>query len=60
VRILEAVATGITGGTLAKIADVFGVEMGWLYRGTGKAPSRAGVIAAIERCSRRSAEKGAA
>ena len=49
VAVLEQGASGITGGTLARIADVFGVSLDWLYRGNGKVPERAEVRAAVQR-----------
>ena len=33
--------------TVAKIADVFGVSVDWLYRGRGKLPSDRRILAAV-------------
>jgi transcriptional regulator with XRE-family HTH domain len=43
----ERGATGITGGTLARLADVFGVSLDWLYRGLGEAPTKLAVKKAV-------------
>lgn len=60
VRIIESGAPGIHGDTLAKLSDVFGVSMNWLYRGDGKAPTRADVLVAVARSQRAYEQKESA
>lgn len=43
----------VDAGTLAKLADVLGVSMDWLYSGRGRRPSKAEIATAVARARRR-------
>jgi transcriptional regulator with XRE-family HTH domain len=45
--------TNFTIDTIARIAEVLGVSLDWLYRGVGRAPTPGSVRAAIARAKRK-------